>query len=149
MLQQIWCAILELSHNEAAAAFIGAGAAFFLVVANDWRRRRIRAFRSMPSRIQSLRFAAKQLITSGIDTLLVEPASTMDMMTDWMRPPLLGLRELAADVDDLLDEEERFAAQAIFFLLDSLNRNLDELERLTAAYFTKASRCDAVQSRGG
>ena len=125
-----------ISSKEVISALVGAAAAFFLVAINDWRRYRVKAFRSLPARIRSLRFFTDYLVES-IDKLLVQNPATMDMTTHWMRPPSLGLSNLAAEVDDILDVEERTGAQAVCFLLETLDKRLRETERIAATYFAK------------
>jgi hypothetical protein len=65
----------------------------------------------------------------------MQPATDMEISTFWMRPPALGLREMAADVDDLLDMEERAGVQAVCFLTENLDKHLKETERSSALYF--------------
>jgi hypothetical protein len=120
--------------KEVISALVGAAAAFFLVIINDWRRHRVKAFRSLPGRIEAVRFFTTELM-SGMDKVLMQPATDMEISTFWMRPPSLGLREMAADVDDLLDMEERAGVQAVCFLTENLDKHLKETERSSALYF--------------
>ena len=131
--------------KEVIAAFLGAAAAFLLVVINDWRRQRIKAFSSLPGRVTTIRFFAEQLI-KRIDELLAQPVGSMDMVTDWMRPPSLALREAAADVDDLLDIVERAGVHSICFLMDALNRHLRECERMAVAFFATHQRSSPLSN---
>jgi hypothetical protein len=123
----------EFLSKEVVAAFVGAAAAFLLVVVTDWRRHRIKAFSVLPSRIKSVHFFATQLM-QAMDQNLAQKVEVMDIMTDWMRPPSLGLQELVVEVDDILDVVERAGASAVLFLLSTLDRHLRATEQIGVAF---------------
>lgn len=130
----LWGFILSLSKNEAFAAFLGAAFAFALVMLNDWRRQHRRAIKTLPGRIAFARLVAAERLAM-IDKALAEQNFVATMPTRYMRSPLIGIRELAADVNELLTPQQRLAVESACFMLESLDAHLVHLERMAQAYF--------------
>lgn len=63
-----------LSKNEAFSAFVGAFAAFMLVVLTDWRRQRPKVRKSLPGRIASVRLFASEARHFLSEVLAAAPA---------------------------------------------------------------------------
>jgi hypothetical protein len=118
-------------------AFVGAASAFGFVILNDSRRQRRRAIRSLPARIEHVRFAAQDLLTNAFNKILSQAPASTDVAEHWRSPPLLGLRELATEVNELLTEEARDGAQAICWLLDGIAEQFENLKGLARDYYRK------------
>jgi hypothetical protein len=127
--------IVELSKNEAFSAFLGAFAAFMLVVLTDWRRRRVKVRKSLPGRIASIRLFASEA-HNVLGQVLAAPPADPILPLSYLRLSHLGLQEFAADLNDQLTDPQRVNVQSVCFLIDTLNARVAELEHLEKTYFS-------------
>lgn len=132
-LHAIYCRIAGWSENATFAASAGAFGAFILVVLTDWRRRRGRAFKTLPGRIASIGLLAREA-QNVLDQVLAATPASATTRTVYLRLPLVGLQELAAEVNDHLTDRQRVNVQSVYFLIDTLNSKVTEIEDLERAH---------------
>lgn len=120
-----WAAIEQFFNNQSVGAFLGAFAAFFLVMLNDWRRDR-RKVRNLRAEIEmNLAHAKAKLETVRSNRLLMRDHNQV------MPAPILKfntalVRQLSTEVLDRLTLDQRRAIEALCYTMEATDGLLEE-----------------------
>jgi hypothetical protein len=144
ILHAIYCRIATSSENASLAAFVGTFGGFTLVVLTDWRRRRARALKTLPAQVASVGLLASEA-HNVLQQVLAAPPGGATTQTSYLRLPLVGLQELAAEVNDHLTDRQRVNVQSVYFLADTLNRKVAEVEALERTHAPAPAILDEVR----
>src|SRR5690349_15444444 len=109
--------IERIFNNQSVGAFVGALAAFFLVMFTDWRRNRRRA-RNLLLEVENSKFHADRKRKTVIENR--DDMRTRNALTParYIRFNSGLIRQLAAEVINQLSPEERRAIDAICFRME-------------------------------
>lgn len=131
-----WSAVFDFFNNQSVGAFLGAFAAFGLVVLND-RRRELRKVRNVKAEVEvNLANAQAKLETVRRNRALLREQNRV------MPAPILKfntafIRQLSAEVLDRLTLDQRRAIDALCYTMEATDGLLEEAyshaQRLTGA----------------
>lgn len=117
--------IERVLDNGSVAAFLGALAAFLLVIFTDWRRNRRKA-KNVFLEVESCRFHAEKKRQTVIDNRN-QMRTANKLMPGRFIPFNSGLvRQLATEVLDQLTQDQRRAIDAIVFRMEGCDQLLEE-----------------------
>jgi hypothetical protein len=116
--------LLNFLNNASVAAFVGAFSAFFLVIANDWRRNR-RKMKLIRNEISLNKDNAKDKLETIIRnrSLVTEHNQIVYAPIIKFNSPVI--KQLATDILDRFSTDQRRAMDAICYTMDATDGLLD------------------------
>jgi hypothetical protein len=117
-------ALLNFLNNASVAAFLGAFSAFFLVIANDWRRNR-RKMKLIRNEIRLNKDHAKNKleIMKGNRSLVTEHNKIISAPIIKFNSPII--RQLASEILDRFSTDQRRALDAVCYTMEATDGLLD------------------------
>lgn len=133
----------QFFNNQSVGAFVGAFAAFMLVVLNDWRRdrRRVRSIRNEMK--MNLAHAKGKLQT------LRSNRAAMREHNKVMPSPIIKfntgyIRQIAAEVLDSFSPDQRRAIDAICYTMEATDGLLEEAYTLAKTFQTALGQAERI-----
>ncbi len=116
--------LLNFLNNASVAAFVGAFSAFFLVIANDWRRNR-RKMKLIRNEISLNKDHAKDKLQAVMRnrSLATEHNQIVSAPIIKFNSPVI--KQLATDILDRFSTDQRRAMDAICYTMDATDGLLD------------------------
>lgn len=119
----------EVLNNQSFASFIGAFAAFVLVVMTDWRRER-RKVRNLRGEIEmNLAMARVKLETARRNRTAMREANKV-IPAPILKFNTVLIRQLSAEVLDRLSVDQRRAIEALCYTMEAIDGILDDVYHL-------------------
>ena len=122
--------LLDILNNSSAAAFVGAFSAFFLVVANDWRRNK-RKKKLIKLEIDIINRHALNKMKTVISNKNLLKDHNQIVPAPIMKFPVHILTQLEVEVRDELTIDQKSAIDAITYTMEAIDELLESAYNIT------------------